>query len=60
MDLKLNANDKKLLQPILEEKLAKVKASTPLSDHKLAVKAYTKELVRMLKKINPKGHYWEN
>ena len=54
---KLSPADKKLLLPLLEEKLERVRATTAAPEHKLAVQAYRKELVRLLKKLNPKAKY---
>lgn len=56
---KFSPADKKLLLPLLEEKLSRMKKVTPHADTELAHSMYKKELIRLLKKLNSRGYYYE-
>lgn len=58
MNVVINPADKKLLIPLLEEKLQRMKAIKPHEDNRLATDMYKKELVRVLKRLNPKSWYY--
>lgn len=55
---KLNPADRKFLIALLNEKLKAVKSVDPHSVHSLAVQAYRIELIKRLKKLDPKGHWY--
>lgn len=54
----INAVEKRLSIEVLESELARVKDTTPMSAHKLAVERYKADLIKLLKKLNPSRRYW--
>jgi hypothetical protein len=55
----ISSADRTFMEPILHGKLKTVKAVEPHPAHAHAVAVYKKQLVKLLKKVNPRGSYYE-
>jgi hypothetical protein len=51
--------DRKFMEPILSAELKRVKSVAPHPHHDYAVQLYRKQLAKTLKKLNPRGYYYE-
>jgi len=51
--------DRKFMEPILSAELNRVKSRAAYPEHAYAVQLYRKQLAKTLKKLNPRGYYFE-
>lgn len=54
----LNSKQLTLTKELYEDELNRVKLTTSSSVHNRAVDRYKKELIAVLKKLNPRHRYW--